>query len=42
MEYHFPSLLVEKALHIIIDALIEDGMAEVLANIRKEIKQEGC
>ena len=38
MEYHLPSRIIEHALHAIIDKLIEERLAEILTNIKKEIE----
>ncbi|VAV82316.1 hypothetical protein MNBD_DELTA01-655 [hydrothermal vent metagenome] len=39
MEYHLHPQIIEKALHIIIDELIEDIYAEILSKIKKELER---
>jgi uncharacterized membrane protein len=40
MRYQLPSRIIEKALHTIIDKLIDEMYAEILANIKKEIEEK--
>jgi len=39
IEYHLHPQIIEKALHIVIDELIEDIYAEILSKIKKELER---
>jgi len=40
MEYQLPSRVLERALHIAIDTLIEEIYSEILTNIRSELEEQ--
>lgn len=39
MEYHLPSRIIEAALHMIFDKLVEETYVEILANIKKALEE---